>query len=64
MEFCGRHERDSSAQDGTAKLIVVAVSNGLLRKTARLERDVRVVTRPPVISVDSDQHYLYLAWLI
>jgi hypothetical protein len=47
-------------KDGTAKLIVVAVSNGLLRKTARLERDVRVVTRPPVISVDSDQHYLYL----
>jgi murein DD-endopeptidase MepM/ murein hydrolase activator NlpD len=25
-----------------------------------LEREVEVVTRPPVISVDSDQHYLYV----
>jgi murein DD-endopeptidase MepM/ murein hydrolase activator NlpD len=47
-------------KDGKAKLILLATSNGLLRKTARLEREVEVVTRPPVISVDSDQHYLYL----
>jgi Peptidase family M23 len=47
-------------KDGKAKLILLATSNGLLRKTARLEREVTVVTRPPVISVDSDQHYLYL----
>ncbi len=47
-------------QDGKAKLIVEAVSNGLLRKTARWEREVTVVTRPPTVSVDSDQHYLYL----
>jgi murein DD-endopeptidase MepM/ murein hydrolase activator NlpD len=47
-------------KDGRAKLILLATSNGLLRKTARLEREVAVVTRPPVISVDSDQHYLYL----
>ena len=47
-------------RDGKAKLIVEATSNDLLRKTARLERAVTVVTQPPTISVDSDQHYLYL----
>jgi hypothetical protein len=41
-------------------LIVEATSNDLLRKTARLERDVTVVTQPPSVSVDSEQHYLYL----
>ena len=47
-------------KDGKAKLIVEATSNDLLRKTAHWEREVTVVTRPPVVSVDSDQHYLYL----
>lgn len=46
-------------QDGKAKLIVEASSNGMLKKTGRLERDLMVVTRPPKISVDGDQHYLY-----
>jgi murein DD-endopeptidase MepM/ murein hydrolase activator NlpD len=47
-------------QNGKARLILEATSNDLLRKTARLEREVTVVTQPPIISVDSDQHYLYL----
>jgi murein DD-endopeptidase MepM/ murein hydrolase activator NlpD len=47
-------------RDGHAKLIVEAISNDLLRKTATLERDVAVVTQPPTVSVDSEQHYLYL----
>ena len=47
-------------KDGKAKLILEATSNDLLRKTARWEREVTVVTRPPALSVDSDQHYLYL----
>lgn len=47
-------------KEGKAKLILEATSNGLLGKTAHWERDVTVVTRPPIISVDSDQHYLYL----
>jgi murein DD-endopeptidase MepM/ murein hydrolase activator NlpD len=47
-------------QDGKATLILEATSNDLLRKTARLERDVNVVTQPPSVSVDSEQHYLYL----
>src|SRR5439155_1445196 len=47
-------------KDGKAKLILEATSNGLLRKTAHWEREVTVVTRPPIVSVASDQHYLYL----
>jgi Peptidase family M23 len=47
-------------KDGKAKLIVEATSNDLLRKQGRWEGDVTVVTRPPTVSVDSDQHYLYL----
>src|SRR6202034_4474341 len=47
-------------REGKAKLIFEATSNDLLRKTARLEREVTVVTKPPSVSVDSEQHYLYL----
>ena len=47
-------------QEGKAKLIVEATSNDLLRKTGRAERDVMVVTRPPTLRLDSEQHYLYL----
>ena len=47
-------------KDGKAKLILEATSNDLFRKTARLEREVNVVTQPPNVSVDSEQHYLYL----
>ncbi len=47
-------------RDGKAKLIVEATSGDLLHKTARVERDLTVVTQPPSVSVDSEQHYLYL----
>jgi murein DD-endopeptidase MepM/ murein hydrolase activator NlpD len=47
-------------KDGKAKLILEATSNGLLRKQARWERELTIVTKPPTVSVDSDQHYLYL----
>jgi len=46
--------------DGPARLIVEATSGGLFHGTTRLERDVNVVTQPPLVSADSDQHYLYL----
>jgi len=42
-------------QEGNAKLIVER-----LRKTGRAAGDVTVVTRPPTLSVDSEQRYLYL----
>ena len=47
-------------KDGQARLVVEATSNDFRAKTSRIERDVIVVTRPPMLSVDSDQHYLYL----
>jgi murein DD-endopeptidase MepM/ murein hydrolase activator NlpD len=47
-------------RDGKAKLIFEATSNDLLRRTAHLDRDVTVVTQPTTVSVDSEQHYLYL----
>jgi len=47
-------------KDGPARLIVEATSGGLFHRTEREARDVNVVTQPPVVSADSDQHYLYL----
>jgi murein DD-endopeptidase MepM/ murein hydrolase activator NlpD len=47
-------------KDGKARLTIEVTSNDFRGTTARLERDVIVVTRPPVLTVDSDQHYLYL----
>jgi murein DD-endopeptidase MepM/ murein hydrolase activator NlpD len=47
-------------QAGKAKLIVEATSDDLLRKTGRAERDVTIVTQPPSVTADSEQHYLYL----
>lgn len=47
-------------KDGQAKLVVEATSNDILHKTTRYEHDLTVITRPPTVSVDSDQHYLYL----
>ena len=46
--------------DGPARVIVEATSNDFRGSTARIARDLVVVTRPPTLSVDSDQHYLYL----
>ncbi len=46
--------------DGKATLIVEAASNDLRGKTTRFTHDFNVVTQPPTVSVDSDQHYLYL----
>ena len=47
-------------QAGKAKLIVEATSNDLMRKSASAEREVTVITQPPSLSVDSEQHYLYV----
>jgi len=46
--------------DGPARLIVEATSNDFRGTTARVARELMVVTRPPTLSVDPDQHYLYL----
>ncbi len=46
--------------DGSARLVLDATSGGLFHGTTHWEREVNVVTEPPVVSADSDQHYLYL----
>jgi murein DD-endopeptidase MepM/ murein hydrolase activator NlpD len=46
--------------DGKAVLVIEATSNDLLHKTTHIDREVNVVTKPPSVSVDSEQHYLYL----
>ncbi len=46
--------------DGPARLILEATSGGLFHGTTRWEREVSVVTQPPLVSADSEQHYLYL----
>ncbi|HWR16320.1 MAG TPA: M23 family metallopeptidase [Terriglobales bacterium] len=47
-------------KDGDAKLVVEATSNDFRAATARAEKAVKVSSQPPTVSVDSDQHYLYL----
>ncbi len=47
-------------KDGKAKLIVEATSNDLLHKSGHWEGEVTVVTQPPSVTADTEQHYLYL----
>jgi len=47
-------------QNGKAKLVIEASSNDFLRKTGRWQAEITVLTSPPSVSADSDQHYLYL----
>ncbi|HVH86812.1 MAG TPA: M23 family metallopeptidase [Terriglobales bacterium] len=47
-------------KDGSARLIVEATSNDFRRATAEAARDVTIATHPVTVSVDSDQHYLYV----
>lgn len=47
-------------KDGKAKLIVEATSNDLLHRTGHWEGDITVVTQPPNVTADTEQHYLYL----
>ena len=47
-------------KDGKAKLVVEATSNDLLHKSGHWEGDVTVITQPPSVTADTEQHYLYL----
>jgi murein DD-endopeptidase MepM/ murein hydrolase activator NlpD len=47
-------------KDGKAHLIIEATSNDFRGKTAIVDREIVVVTSPPSVSADQDQHYLYL----
>lgn len=47
-------------RDGKAVLMVEATSNDFRGKTTTEAREVMVITRPPAVAADQDQHYLYL----
>ena len=59
-KFTAGVQSSPQLKDGKALLVVEGVSNDALRRTARWHADVNVVTRPPSVTVDADQHYLYL----
>jgi hypothetical protein len=46
-------------KDGNAQVVVEATSNDFRGASARVLKEVVVVTHPPKLSVDADQHYLY-----
>jgi len=60
LKFTAGVKTTPQLKDGKAKLIVEATSNDLLHRSAHVERDVTVVTQPPTVSVDSEQHYIYI----
>lgn len=59
IQFTAGTKTAPQLKDGPATLIVEATSNDFRASTATVRRDVTVVTRPPMLSVDADQHYLY-----
>ena len=52
-------ENVAQLKDGKAQIVVEATSNDFRAASASVTKDVIVVTRPPSVSADSDQHYLY-----
>jgi murein DD-endopeptidase MepM/ murein hydrolase activator NlpD len=60
LQFATGSQTIPQLKEGKATLIVEAVSNDFRGGKAHVEREVVVVLRPPSLSVDSDQHYLYL----
>ena len=60
LKFTAGVKGTPQLKDGTARLIVEATSNDFRGQTVEAARDVVVVTQPVKVSVDSDQHYLYL----
>jgi murein DD-endopeptidase MepM/ murein hydrolase activator NlpD len=60
LTFTAGAKSTPQLKDGNARLIVEATSNDFLGKSAEAARDVIVATQPVTVSVDSDQHYLYV----
>ena len=60
LKFTAGVKATPQLKDGAARLIVEATSNDFRGQTVEAARDVVVVTQPVKVSVDSDQHYLYL----
>jgi murein DD-endopeptidase MepM/ murein hydrolase activator NlpD len=60
LKFSAGARSTPQLKDGNARLIVEATSNDFRGATTEAARDVIVVTQPVTVSVDSDQHYLYV----
>ena len=60
LNFTAGVKTTPQLKDGKAKLIVEATSNDLLHRSAHVERELTIVTQPPTVSVDSEQHYIYI----
>lgn len=60
LKFTAGARSTPQLRDGSARLIVEATSNDFRGKTVEAVRDVIVATQPVTVSVDSDQHYLYV----
>ena len=57
--FAAGSKNAPQLQDGPAKLILDAKSGGTLGGSTHWERAVTVDTKPPSVSADAEQHYLY-----
>lgn len=60
LKFTAGSKGTPQLKDGNARVIVEATSNDFRSKTVEAARDVTVVLQPVTVSVDSDQHYLYV----
>ena len=60
LKFTAGVKSTPQLKDGSARLIVEATSNDFRGATVEAARDVTVVSQPVKVSVDSDQHYLYV----
>jgi murein DD-endopeptidase MepM/ murein hydrolase activator NlpD len=60
LRFMAGAKSTPQLKDGSARLIVEATSNDFRGNTVEAARDVIVATQPVTVSVDSDQHYLYV----
>ena len=57
--FTAGTQNEPKLTDGKAQIVVEATSNDFRAQRTQVAKDVVVVTRPPSLSVDSEQHYLY-----
>ena len=58
MVFVAGSKSTPALKDGNARLVVSATSNDLRGSSTTAVKEVRVVTLPPALSVDSAQHYI------
>ncbi len=58
VSFRAGKKQAPALKDGKARLIVAARSNDLLARTHEAAIEVQVITRPPSVAADGEQHYI------